>query len=316
MDTLAALIFLTRTISEKFFWSYSEALQVKADRVSAFVTEEKTLTEELTIPFLWDQGGIQKVPIQEQLMGSKMLGGSYYYKLEKWGDILSIRETQLRDPLFSNRILTEAANLGKKMAAQPWREIVNILLNGDTDASLSTFDNVLAFSASHKIGPQNATYSNFHTGLPITGSNIWNIIANYIMKIPMGANGEYMPMDDVKIYVLAAPIQKETLDPIAFNTKRPDQNYSTENFFKGSFIPMYDEFLSDDPNSYYIIAVPSNMKPFTMATQSTNTTDKVVPRFSPSDVIALKTDTYEWEIKKFAKLRMMWFPLVHKISNS
>jgi hypothetical protein len=185
------------------------------------------------------------------------------------------------------------------------------LANGDTSSVLA-YDGKNLFANDHSLNGQ--TIDNL-LALPLTTTNL-NTAKVQLQRLPLGPNGEYLPMYSSKFVLIVPPALEFTARLIVESTTIPEQNYASGNInpLKGAVELVVCSELTDQ-NDWYLIAVLPGMTPFATI-KHVDSSPKLMSFISETDQNVVERDQYQWVIKMFEETYPVHYYLMLKSVQS
>lgn len=241
--------------------------------------------------------------LQDEQQFVRPTAKSQIIQVKKWAPKgIQLHETELASydkaglaTMLANRI----SMLGSTWNLMALDRVVNSLLYGDTDPYyVTSFDNEQLFSQNHKIGIEQATWSNFFPGLQFSSAGYAQIIENF-KKIPYGdptTNIKYLPVAGARMLIVVPPNMEKAVNLIftqdyLYTGVTSGVNAISENPYNlgsyAAFKPeiIVEENLADDPDSWYVIMVPpTGGRPYAHVIQQTESTRALIANLDPKSV--------------------------------
>ena len=152
--------------------SWKRVLAKQWWKLMAITRPSSTLTE--LFEFMLSTAQIRSTNSQgDQLDFEDLVALAYSITNENFGTALKLSRNSIEDNKY-DRAAKWAADAGSAAAYWPQRQIANLIMSGKGATNVS-YDEVPFFSSEHPVNPYDdslGTYSNLHTGMALTPSNI------------------------------------------------------------------------------------------------------------------------------------------------
>lgn len=291
--------------------------------MEAMLAAAPTWEEQLSFQETADQERVHfTFPYESIVIATGRQGDMTKFNNIKWQDVtfdlnkihggVEANVLEVNSPTFGPKIIKKASALPLHIKRQLQKMAATILNDGDTDAAYTTYDGQLFFANAHVVGLGNFAWDNLLAANPLNEAGL-NAAFNALRTIPWGANGEPLPMEGAKFWLIVPPALQYTASMFMHNSNLPTATFNTENPFKGVAELLVVDLL-DDVNDWYLAWTMGDMFPFVHMRHRTLATRALISDLAP-DGEAAKQDKSTWKCQTYEGFYMANYIHVVKSTN-
>lgn len=260
-EAISTIVELSEFVTTQWDVKFPEALDAASKQFENFTMNIVTKQLGVEIPFINTWEDLENIELYGDPTYTTVRAQKINRTIERYAKGITIGKPNFADPVAQSLLLNQLGSLVSAAARRRSKAIMDALKNGDSSA-VPVYDEVTTtqnlFSNTHTLN--GITFDNLLTG----GLNITNLQLGLdkLNAIPLGPDGEYLPMTDAKIFCVIPTQLTATLDLINNSTTIYEQNIVATNPYKGIVEKISDNYFNADANDWYMIAVFQGLSPF------------------------------------------------------
>jgi len=289
------IVSLSDQILTQWDIKFAEAINAQSKQFENFTTKITTKQLDVQIPFINSWEDLEEIELYGDPAYIDVKPEKISRTIARYSKGLYIGEYTYNDPVYQSMFWNQLGSLVAQASRRPVKAIMDALKNGDdaTYTKALVYDDgateLPLFYNNHTLAGN--TFDNLYSGA-LNATNLKAGILRF-QTIPIGPNGEYLPMAGAKIYCIIPPQLEYDLDLLINSTTIYEANINATNPYKGIVEKIVDNYFANDGDDWYMMMTLPSLTPF-VTVEHTISNPSLQPFIDKKDREVAEKHRFRW----------------------